>query len=468
MSILLLLGLLQIALIKPHYRDDRIKSIEILANTITDEIITNENIEVQNVDKTFDSILNNNVCALVINDKKQVVYQSDTLGATCMFNHEITIDDTTFITSKNPGYFITKLQKDKEYSNTFLSDISDRDMLVYAKEVRANLGNYYLFINSPLEPVESIVDFFINQYSFIAIMVFLVAIFVSLLLTNKIALPIVKMKKEANKLVEGDYSASFKGDSFNEINELADTLNLATDKLSKMDELRKDLIANVSHDIKTPLTMIKAYSEMIKDISGDNKVKRNEHLDVIIKESDYLDRLVTDMRELSKMQRDQLVLNRTNFDLKDVVMDVASLHTNMIKNKEINLKLELVSVIVWADEIKISQVISNFLSNAINHSDNKTTITIKIIDNEDYTRLEVIDNGSGIAKEDLPYIWDRYYKIDKGFRRDVNSTGLGLAIVRAILEAHKFKYGVNSKLDVGSTFYFEISKDYEEEDEGLS
>ena len=110
----------------------------------------------------------------------------------------------------------------------------------------------------------------------------------------------------------------------------------------------------------------------------------------------------------------------------------------------------------------------NYISNAIKHSKKGQTIYINIIDSEDYVRLEVIDEGDGIAEEDLPYIWDRYYKIDKSFKRNLESTGLGLAIVKGILEAHHAKYGVESKLNEGSKFYFELSKEYEEEDEGLS
>ena len=231
-----------------------------------------------------------------------------------------------------------------------------------------------------------------------------------------------------------------------------------------MDELRKDLIANVSHDIKTPLTMIKAYAEMIIDISGDNKTKREEHLNVILKEADYLNRLVTDMRELSRMQAGYVVLTRSNFDLKDVVDNVLFLYDKLIKEKALSINLDGVEAVIWADEVKITQVVSNYISNAIKHSKAASSIDIRIINHEDYVRFEVEDHGSGIEEKDLPYIWDRYYKIDKSFSRDINSTGLGLAIVRVILEAHKAKYGVESKVDVGSTFYFELSKDYEEED----
>ncbi len=204
---------------------------------------------------------------------------------------------------------------------------------------------------------------------------------------------------------------------------------------------------------------------MIEDISGDDPIKRNEHLDVIIEETDYLTKLINDMQEYSKMQAGYIKLNKTNFDLKKCANGVCELLDGLLKEKNIILKKKLKSVIVYGDEVKISQVIYNYLSNAIKHSSDKGRIYVTIIDNNDSVRFEVKDTGEGISEEAIPYIWDRYYKIDKKFKRNENSTGLGLAIAKAILEAHKAKYGVVSKLNEGSTFYFELSKDYDDETE---
>ena len=202
---------------------------------------------------------------------------------------------------------------------------------------------------------------------------------------------------------------------------------------------------------------------MIKDISGNDPEKRNEHLDVILKETEYLNKLVTDMSELSKLQSGNIEIKRDNFDLKECTNKVIDLLRQLLIEKNIKLKTNMDDCVIYADEIKISQVIYNFLSNAIKHSNNDSVIEIRMLDSEEKIRVEVIDNGDGIAKESIDYIWDRYYKIDKSFNRNTNSTGLGLAIAKAILEAHKAIYGVNSELGKGSTFYFELMKDYEEE-----
>lgn len=453
------------AFIKPYYRENRIESIDNLVERIENELLLNKGNQ-KDIDETSRLLVGNNVCAIIYNQNGKVVYRSDSLGELCMLNDPINIDQETVIVNKESRKVIDILSQQNVLNVSLDSPKTGNEMLLYGKKISANLVNYYLVLNTPLELLESYIDFILNQYLLLSIFIIILALIVAFVLANRITSPIVKMRKEANKLAEGNYNVHFKeNDSYTEINDLANTLDDATQKLSKVDELRKDLVANVSHDLKTPLTLIKSYAEMIKDISGDDPVKRNEHLDVILQETEYLTKLINDMQEYSKMQAGYIVLEKTNFDLRDVVNTVCKLLNGLIVEKKIKLKKNLVSVIVYADELKISQVVYNFISNAIKHSNNKGKITVNIIDDDEKVRFEVIDNGDGITEEALPYIWDRYYKIDKSFKRNENSTGLGLAIAKAILEAHKAVYGVNSKLKEGSTFYFELSKDYDEDGE---
>ena len=434
MAILLLIGALQILLIKPYYRNDRIDTIEYLTSVIEHSILLNPHVTSDDINDSFNSIVNNNVCAIILNEKGKIVYESDALGVVCAFNSDINLDGHLININENRQDLINLLKSENDiYSSSLVSDITDKEMLIYGKRIKANLDNYYLFINSPLEPVESVVDFFMGQFFYIALIVLVISLFVSLMMANRISRPIEKIKNSANKLAEGNYDVDFKVKSFEEINELSVALNDATEKLSKIDELRKDLIANISHDIKTPLTMIKAYSEMIRDISGNNEEKRNQHLSVIMKEVDYLTRLVNDMAELSKMQAGYIQLTRQNFDMLDVINDAIAIHGAMLSEHHIDLRTNLTSSIVWADEIKMKQVVSNFISNAIKYSDDGSIIEIIMKDSEEKLRVEIKDHGHGIKEEDLPYIWDRYFKIDKKFSRNIKSTGLGLAIVRAIL-----------------------------------
>ncbi|MBQ6477975.1 MAG: HAMP domain-containing histidine kinase [Erysipelotrichaceae bacterium] len=464
LSIMLLLGFLLVVLIKPYYRNDRIRTIDVISDTI-EGLLLKSDVTEKDIESVGRTIIGNNVCAIIYNENgKSIYYPPDSLGQLCMLDKQVTVGEQTYIINQDPLKFIEIIKHESPLSAIVNSQYTGAEMLLYGKLIRTNLVNYYLILNTPLEPVESYIDFIMNQYFYIAVIVILIALVLAVFLARRISQPIVKMKNEANKLAQGDYGVEFKTDSFSEINDLASTLDDATNKLSKVNDLRKDLVANVSHDIKTPLTMIKAYAEMIKDISGENPVKRNEHLDVIIKETEYLDKLATDMSELSKLQSGVIELNRDNFDLKECINKVVLLLSQAIHEKNVNLVLDLDDCVVYADETKISQVIYNFLSNALKYSDDDSTIIIREHADEEKVKVEVIDHGNGISEEALPYIWDRYYKVDKNFNRSVNSTGLGLAIAKAILEVHKARYGVASVLNEGSTFWFELSKDYDEQD----
>ncbi len=460
---MLLLGFLLVVLIKPYYRNDRIQTIDVISDTM-EALLLNDDTSNRDIESAARTIIGNNVCAIIYNENgKDIYYPPDSLGQLCMLDKQISVGDELFIIRNEPQKMIDLIKHENPLSLTLYSQYTGLEMLLYGKQIRTNLSNYYLILNTPLEPVESYIDFILNQYLYIAAIVIGIALIVAMFLATRISRPIIKMKDEANKLAQGNYDVRFQTKSFSEINDLASTLDDATDKLSKVNDLRKDLVANVSHDIKTPLTMIRAYAEMIKDISGDDPKKRNEHLDVILEETNYLDKLVTDMSELSKLQSGVIEINRDNFDLKECTERVVMLLSAVISEKNINLVLDLDDCFIYADEIKISQVIYNFLSNALKYSDADSKIIVRVRSDEEKTRLEVIDNGNGISEDALPYIWDRYYKVDKNFNRSVNSTGLGLAIAKAILEAHKARYGVESELGKGSIFWFELDRDYEEE-----
>ena len=461
---LTLLGFLLVVLIKPYYRNDRIKTIETISNTI-EEVLLKDDVSEQDIDDTARLVVGNNVCTIIYNENGKEIYSSDSLGQLCMLDKKVTIGEESYVIKNEPSKFIESIKQSNPFTLNLNSDITNTEMILYGEQFKNNLANYYLVINTTLEPVESYINFIMNQYLYVAVFVIIVALILAFFLAKRISSPIVNMKNEANKLAEGNYDVKFKSNSFSEINDLASTLDDATEKLSQVNDLRKDLVANVSHDIKTPLTIIQTYAEMIQDISGDDPEKRKEHLDVIIKETEYLNKLVTDMSELSKLQSGNIEIKRNNFDLKECTEKVILLLKQLIDDKKFDLETNLDDCIVYADEIKMSQVIYNFISNAIKHSNDEGKIIINIKDSEDSVLLEVIDNGEGISEESLPYIWDRYYKVDKNFNRNVNSTGLGLAIAKAILESHKAKYGVDSKLNEGSRFYFELSKDYEDEQE---
>ncbi len=454
-------GMLQTVITGPYYRDNKIQAIEQVANTIESSLLSSAHLTSDHIEEAFEASVLNNVCAIVYNQWGDIVYETDSLGVSCMLSQTVELDGVSYGALSHSNSLKDVIATTNGDTSISLDNThTNQEMLLYARKVDALLDTYYLYINSPVELLDFTYEVFQTQFVLLTATVVLLSLIISLFLSGRLAGPIIKMRSSARTLAHGEYDVQFDGGSFTETKELAHSLNDATYKLSKVDELRKDLIANVSHDIKTPLTMIKAYAEMIQDISGDNKVKREEHLQVILDEVTYLDSLVLELSELSKMQSGTYDLNVTQFDLALKVRDITKLCKGLFEQKDMHVELATPEVcFVSADEVKIGQVIYNFISNAIKHSEESTNVYITCQDFGDTVRVSVQDEGKGIKPEEIQYIWDRYYKIDKGFKRSSKSTGLGLAIVKAILDTHEAQFGVESKEGDGSNFWFELKKE---------
>ena len=219
-------------------------------------------------------------------------------------------------------------------------------------------------------------------------------------------------------------------------------------------------MANVSHDLKTPLTMIKAYAEMVRDITYQDDEKRINNCNVIMNETDRLNLLVNDILDLSKLEADVKELDITNYDLVKEIKEIIKRYEIIKETENYNFILTLPkTALVNADKNKLNQVIYNLINNAINHTGKDKTVKINLVKKDKKYLLEVIDTGSGITKEELPLIWNKYYKSDKKHQRNVVGTGIGLSIVKSILEKHHFLYGVKSTINKGSNFYFYIDCD---------
>jgi signal transduction histidine kinase len=315
-----------------------------------------------------------------------------------------------------------------------------------------------LFIFSPLYPMQSTIEIFSGQLTYITIISMIIAFLLSFYLSRKITQPLSAITESAAKLGEGEYGIVFEGGYYSEIIRLADTLSYTSLELAKTDNMQKDLIANVSHDLRTPLTMVISYAEMIRDLSGEDPRKRAEHLQVIIDEADRLNTLVSDLLEISRMQSGKQELKLSEFSLKEVIENLLQSYTAFVEQE--NYKLVFISHgdgIIQADEERMKQVIANLVSNAFKYSGRDKTVEVKMFDEGSYARCEVSDHGVGIAKRDLRHIWERYYKASNNYQRS-DSTGLGLSIVKEILLLHGAAFGVESALRKGSTFWFEIKK----------
>lgn len=310
--------------------------------------------------------------------------------------------------------------------------------------------------NSTVEPVTATVETLNIQLFFITSIMLVLALVLAILVSHRISKPITEMNKSAKELSKGNYQVRFSTEGDQEIAELGETLNFTASELSKVDQYRKDLIANISHDMRTPLTMITGYGEVMRDIPGENNA---ENIQIIIDEANRLSVLVNDALDISKLQSGQMTANLNLYSLTDSINSVVERYRKMISHNGYDIKFEYNDIVtVNADQVKISQVVYNLITNAVNYTgDNKKVIVRQLIDSDaGIVRIEFEDFGEGIPKDQFHNIWDRYYKIDKNHKRGTVGTGLGLSIVRNILELHHARYGLRSTLGKGSVFWFEL------------
>jgi signal transduction histidine kinase len=334
----------------------------------------------------------------------------------------------------------------------------DSDMMAYCTCLERDEGRQVLlYIFSPLYPVESTVAILADQLKYVTVISLLLSFLLSFYISRMVTKPLTNITNSAARLGEGDYAARFEGGSYSEINRLADTLTYTADELSKARDMQKDLIANVSHDLRTPLTMVKSYAEMVRDLSGDNPKKRNEHLQVIIDEADRLSLLVSDLLELSKMQSGKQALSITAFSLRETIESVLNSYRVFAEQEGFSLSFTHSGEgLIVGDEGKIKQVLLNLLANAIKYSAGDRRIEVDLYDDGEATHCSVRDHGVGIPKRELKHIWKRYYKASGNYLRPPTGTGLGLSIVKEILDLHDARYGVDSEVGKGSVFWFEI------------
>ncbi len=313
---------------------------------------------------------------------------------------------------------------------------------------------YIMMQDSELLPLGATVTALERQFGWIMCILIMGALIVALAMSRVICQPMERMSRSARRLATGDYNERFVGGGYREADELAEALNYASAELAKNDDLQKELVANISHDLRTPLTMIKGYSEVMRDIPDENSP---ENIQVIIDETERLTELVNDMLDLSKIKAGTRKPETEVFNLTETVGSVLTRYEKLTESKNYRISFEAEeSICVKADRTMLLQVIYNLVNNAVNYTGEDNEVRIKQTVSGGRVRISVIDTGEGIAKEDIPYIWDRYYKVDKVHKRAQVGTGLGLSIVKGILEAHGALYGVDSVPGEGSTFWFEL------------
>lgn len=459
--VIVLLVIFQLFLLEPMYKSSVLNQITTIAKDINEEISANDisyldrqpNIPYE--DEDFNKFLfhkerETGSCISIYsysNDNNLALVDGDPNGCIAFKIGKNDIADQIIESSKTKEAVIRVSKENIDHIR-----VSNKvDIITYVSPV-TSLDDIYILIQTGVSPLNATIKTLANQLLLITILMAIAIIILAYLLNRKIAKPLSLINDNAKALSHGEYVVMPTTNKYIEAEELNETLANAAVNIKIADKAKRDLIANISHDLRTPLTMITGYGEMMQDIPEENN---SENIQVIVDESKRLTRLVNDLLDLSKLQDNIIELNKTRFNLTELLkQEIAKYEVYVIKE---GYKIEAFlgeDVYINADKARIEQVFNNFMVNAVHYDTNNKHIIIREIIDDDNVQVQVIDHGKGIEEKDINNIWDRYFKVDKKHMRNVSGSGIGLSIVKEVLELHKAKYGVSSEVDKGSTFWF--------------
>lgn len=329
----------------------------------------------------------------------------------------------------------------------------DASTIVLINTFENDNRTYYIASRASLVPVRDTRLIFNRFYLLILIIFLVMSLILSFVFAEFVTKPITRISNAAKEVSRGNYDVVVPSTGRkDEMSMLTDDFNNMTKELTKVDALRKDLLANVSHELKTPLTMIRGYAETIRDLTGNNPEKRDKQLDIIIDESERLSELIGNVLDLSRLQAGKAEFTQGTIDLSQM-LDSISGRYEIFREKGYEFDINIApGVYTKGDQMRLEQVVCNLIDNAINHSDQSAPIKI-CLERKDVGYFTVTNFGDIIEKQNINHIWDRYYRIDKSGKRRVTGTGIGLSIVKEVLSAHGFSFGVTSDADTGTTFW---------------
>jgi signal transduction histidine kinase len=314
-----------------------------------------------------------------------------------------------------------------------------------------------IIMNSPLPILQQNMNI-IYKLTFISVLIILIITFsFTYLFSKKIAVITNEFSRSTREIANGNFSSriNIKFKSKHEIYHLANNLNYMAEELEKLEDMRKDFIANISHDFRSPLTSIKGFVQAVIDGTIPYE-KQDKYLNIVLDETERLTKLTNDILLLTKMESNTIQLEPCNFDIHQIIRKslLQFEHKILSKNINITLLIDKKELLVYADINKIQRVIANLIDNAVKFCSPNDEILIETSTKKDKVKISIKDTGPGISKEDIKYIWDRFHKADRSRGKDKKGIGLGLSIVREIIKAHNEVIDVYSQEGKGTTFVF--------------
>jgi len=374
-----------------------------------------------------------------------------------------------------PGEDIRKILDGQTILNIYEHQRLNTNALVLGTSLK---NGDILLLQSSVQAIEEGVEITKDFYLYIGIISLIIGAIIALVFSKIITRPIIKLNDVAYKMAALDFSHKYEVSSNDEIGELGKTINYLSDKLDttitelntvneklkkdiekerSLEKMRKEFVSNVSHELKTPISLVYGYAEGLKDNVVKDEETKKFYCDVIIDEADKMGKLVKDLLDLSQLESGQFSLDSGRVDINGLVKKAIEKYSPILKGKNINIIVETMEegLNIEGDMARIEQVIVNFINNGINHIDESRILKVSVREIEGKARVSVFNSGNAIPEEEMDKIWESFYKVDKARTRKYGGTGLGLSIVKRILELHKGSFGV-SNLDKGVEFWFEL------------
>lgn len=336
-----------------------------------------------------------------------------------------------------------------------------------------------VIMSTPVASLKESVSISNRFLIYMAIIGFIITVILTFIIAKMITYPILELAEISNKMGKLDFTAKYIGNRSDEIQTLGQNMNYMSDRLKKaidelqeanellkedikrkeaIDEMRKDFIANVSHELKTPIALIQGYAEGLNEGLCEDEESRKYYTEVILDESEKMNKMVKQLLTLSSLESGNSILHKENFNLTSLIESVLGSISILIGEKNVNIEFDSdKEIFLNADEFKIEEVVTNYISNSIHHVSDSGEIKINVSDDGENITFSVYNTGNPISEKDLNNIWEKFFKVDKAHSRAYGGSGIGLSIVKAIVEAHNGTVAVRNILD-GVEFSFKIPK----------
>ena len=456
--------------ISRFYRNEKKEDILNAYHQVEDILLRYDNAEINSHDlcNEIERVTTHvGVSVVIVDSSWKIVYSSKNENG----DDKDRVVDSIF--AKQPEH-VEILEKSDNYT---IQNAYDKRMGDYYLEIWGTFSNGNVaMMRMPIQSIRDSIEISNRFIAYVGLIVALLSVIVSYVFSSYITKPVKELSSVAERMSEMDFTAKYTGDDKGEIGLLGSSINRMSEKLEKnisqlksanielrkdienknrIDENRREFLSNVSHELKTPIALIQGYAEGLKEGISDDPESTEFYCDVIIDEASKMNEMVKKLLTLNQLEwNDEPVMER--FDVTELIRSIVNVNEIRMEQKDIKVVFdEKEPVYVWSDEYKIEEVITNYLSNAINHCDFEKVIKITIQNKGNVARVSVFNTGANIPEEDIDKIWDKFYKVDKARTREYGGNGIGLSIVKAVMESSGRGYGVKNHSN-GVEFWFEL------------